>query len=124
MSPSRSSADGGWLGECQSLHQMHHDIISMRAFLTASHSGSICQNLGSTPKCAIQGLYQPNRLFTLQGHPEFDAFITSHIVQSRLEQGIFVKEIYEDAQTRARLGHDGLCVGSAVLEFAWGSRRR
>ncbi|CAG9981833.1 unnamed protein product, partial [Clonostachys byssicola] len=30
------------------------------------------QNMGSTEKTAIQGLYLPGRLWTLQSHPEFD----------------------------------------------------
>lgn len=30
--------------------------------------------LGSTDHCAVQGVYQPERVFTLQGHFEFDKF--------------------------------------------------
>lgn len=30
--------------------------------------------LGSTDHCAVQGVYQPGRVFTLQGHFEFDKF--------------------------------------------------
>lgn len=32
--------------------------------------------LGSTDHCAVQGIYQPGRVFTLQGHFEFDKFET------------------------------------------------
>jgi GMP synthase-like glutamine amidotransferase len=33
--------------------------------------------LGSTQHCAVQGVYQPCRVFTLQGHFEFDRFINT-----------------------------------------------
>ncbi|KAJ5495204.1 hypothetical protein N7539_000320 [Penicillium diatomitis] len=34
-------------------------------------------NIGSTPICPIQGLYNPGRVLTVQGHYEMDAFATS-----------------------------------------------
>lgn len=39
--------------------------------------------LGSTEQCAVQGLYQPGRVLTLQGHFEFDKF------ESRKTEEIF-----------------------------------
>ncbi|GIJ99050.1 hypothetical protein Aspvir_001174 [Aspergillus viridinutans] len=32
-------------------------------------------NVGSTPRCPIQGLYRPGRVLTFQGHFEFDVFV-------------------------------------------------
>lgn len=32
--------------------------------------------VGTTEQCAVQGLYEPKRVFTLQGHFEFDRFST------------------------------------------------
>lgn len=37
-------------------------------------------NVGSTPKCPIQGLYHAGRVLTLQGHFEFDSFINRETV--------------------------------------------
>lgn len=34
--------------------------------------------VGSTEHCAVQGVYQPRRVLTLQGHFEFDKFETQH----------------------------------------------
>ncbi|PKX98453.1 type 1 glutamine amidotransferase [Aspergillus novofumigatus IBT 16806] len=34
-------------------------------------------NVGSTPRCPIQGLYRPGRVLTFQGHFEFDVFVNS-----------------------------------------------
>lgn len=36
-------------------------------------------NVGSSELCSIQGLYQPGRVLTLQGHFEFDAFATAEL---------------------------------------------
>ncbi|KAJ5856424.1 uncharacterized protein N7529_010368 [Penicillium soppii] len=36
-------------------------------------------NVGRSPKCPIQGLYNPGRVLTLQGHFEFDAFATAEL---------------------------------------------
>ncbi|KAJ5316716.1 hypothetical protein PENANT_c016G06720 [Penicillium antarcticum] len=36
-------------------------------------------NMGSSQKCPIQGLYQPGRVLTFQGHFEFDAFATAEL---------------------------------------------
>lgn len=38
-------------------------------------------NVGSSPKCPVQGLYHPGRVLSLQGHFEFDAFINRETVR-------------------------------------------
>lgn len=37
--------------------------------------------MGSTDKCAVQGVYEPGRVLTFQGHFEFDRFINSETVK-------------------------------------------
>jgi GMP synthase-like glutamine amidotransferase len=75
------------------------------------------ENLGSSPRCQVQGLYLRGRVFTLQAHPEFDAFITSKIIALKYEQGIFTKKIEQDALSRAELNHDGAVVGRVICKF-------
>jgi GMP synthase-like glutamine amidotransferase len=43
-------------------------------------------NLGSSLKCPIQGLYQPGRVLTFQGHFEFDAFATAELCYQFADQ--------------------------------------
>lgn len=38
-------------------------------------------NVGSTEHCAVQGVYQQGRVFTLQGHFEFDRFINTETLK-------------------------------------------
>ncbi|KAF2495755.1 class I glutamine amidotransferase-like protein [Lophium mytilinum] len=37
--------------------------------------------LGSTPHCHCQGVYQPSRVLTFQGHFEFDRFVNSETIK-------------------------------------------
>ncbi|KKY23032.1 putative gmp synthase [Phaeomoniella chlamydospora] len=37
--------------------------------------------IGTTPLCPVQGIYQPCRLLTFQGHPEFDRFINTECLK-------------------------------------------
>jgi hypothetical protein len=59
-------------------------------------------------------------VFTIQAHPEFDAFIMTKIIALRYEQGIFTKKMEEDALSRAGLKHDGAVVGRIICKFLLG----
>lgn len=56
--------------------------------------------LGSTDHCAIQGVYQPGRVLTLQGHFEFDKF------ESRQTLTIFGADNHSVNGTEAECGSD------------------
>ncbi|KAF4447494.1 hypothetical protein F53441_8978 [Fusarium austroafricanum] len=91
------------------LHQMHRDAV------LEVPEGLV--NLGSSPKCEVQGLYKPGRIISFQAHPEFDDFIMEKIMESRYAQQIFSKDMYEEGITRARAEHDGVLVSSKIWEF-------
>lgn len=42
--------------------------------------------IGSTPKCAIQGLFEPSRILTFQFHFEFDKHIMTDFVDHFFRQ--------------------------------------
>ncbi|KAB8237216.1 Aldehyde/histidinol dehydrogenase [Aspergillus alliaceus] len=85
------------------LHQMHRDI--------AYEVPQGCVNLGSSPRCDVQGLYIPRRLLTLQGHPEYDEFVMTELIQMRHGQGIFDDKLAKDGLSRAGRQHDGMAIG-------------
>ncbi|KAF3065559.1 hypothetical protein CFAM422_009563 [Trichoderma lentiforme] len=91
------------------LHEMHRDAVLQLP--------DGVENLGTSPVCGIQGLYAPGRIFSLQGHPEFNGVIMSEIVTSRWGQKVFDKEMFENAMSRADAHHDGAMVGEAVWKF-------
>ncbi|KAL6882530.1 class I glutamine amidotransferase-like protein [Trichoderma longibrachiatum] len=97
------------------LHQMHHDAV-----LTVPPGVA---NLGSSTKCPVQILYQPGRLLSFQGHPEFDELINEEIIRADSENGhvYFDDETFRDALERVSRPHDGLLMASRVMQFFLGS---
>lgn len=74
-------------------------------------------NLGSSPVCEIQGLYQPGRIFSLQSHPEFDETIMTELLESRHELKIIDDRMYEDAMGRVKRPHGGAAIAEKIWEF-------
>lgn len=93
----------------QHIHQMHRDIVY--------DYPSAVEQLGGTSCCAVQAMYQKNRLISVQGHPEFNGDIISEILQRRYDQGIFNEAMYNEAMSRAQTHHDGVKVSAAFLRF-------
>lgn len=96
-------------GERQNIHQMHRDIV------TALPDG--VEELGSTDRCQLHGMYAAKRLITVQGHPEYNEEIEREILKTRHAQGIFDDEVFEDAIKRVHKPHDGVLVAQAFLRF-------
>lgn len=88
---------------------MHQDIVF-------EYPASVLP-LGSSPRCAVQGMYQPGRFVTVQGHPEFNEEIVTEVVSLRGKAGVFSKEQTEDALERAKNEHDGVAIGAVFLKF-------
>lgn len=93
----------------QRIQQMHRDIVF-------DYPANVIP-LGSSPLCAVQGMYSPGHFVTIQGHPEFTGDIVSEIVRVRTEAGVFSKEQSADALGRAGRPHDGIAIGVVFLKF-------
>lgn len=78
-----------------------------------------CVNVGSTPKCQIQGLYMPQRILTVQGHPEHDEFVIRSMINMRHSQGILGEYLAKDGLSRAGNKHDGVVVAQAICKFVY-----
>ncbi|EFR00224.1 GMP synthase [Nannizzia gypsea CBS 118893] len=90
-----------------SIMEMHRDIVHDLPAGTVS--------LGSTPKCAIQGMYTPRKLFSVQGHPEFDRDIVMEIMQTR--KANYPPEVFDAAMKVIDDKQDGVLIGEALLKF-------
>jgi GMP synthase-like glutamine amidotransferase len=88
---------------------MHRDIVH-------AYPSSV-SSLGSSPVCAVQGMYTARRLITVQGHPEFNAEIMQEILDTRHATGIFDDEAYATHMRKLELKHDGVVVSQAFLRF-------
>lgn len=73
--------------------------------------------LGSSPKCAIQGLYTPGKFITIQAHPEFTEPIVQELLETRHTQGVFGDDIFKEAMGRVGKRHDGFLVGGVFVRF-------
>lgn len=93
----------------QRIHQMHQDI--------AYGYPSEVISLGASPRCAVQGMYVPGKLISVQGHPEFREDIMTEILSLRTAAGIFSEEQSEDAFSRAGIPHDGIAITMAFLKL-------
>lgn len=76
-----------------------------------------CVNLGSSVLCEVQGLYQPQRLLTVQGHPEYDEFVETKLIEMRTAAGVFDPELSRDGLARVGKAHDGVVVGKAICQL-------
>ena len=92
-----------------SIFQMHKDIVY--------YYPKGVEELGSSDKCQVQGMYVPKSLITVQGHPEFTERIVDELIRTRHEQGVFDQKIYEDSMARVGKDHDGVLVAQGFLEF-------
>lgn len=92
-----------------SIFQMHKDLVY--------YYPEGVEELGSSDKCKVQGMYIPKKLITVQGHPEFSEEIVKELIITRHEQGIFDEKMYEDAMARVGRHHDGVLVAQGFLKF-------
>ncbi|KAE8146806.1 class I glutamine amidotransferase-like protein [Aspergillus avenaceus] len=94
------------------IQQMHQDVV----FDCPSH----VMRLGSSPQCAVQGMYVSGKFVTIQGHPEFDEQVVTEIVRKRAQRGLSTEKESEGALERAGLAHDGVVVAVGILRFLLG----
>lgn len=93
----------------KAIHQMHRDIVF-------EYPPDV-DKLGGSPRCLVQGMYKKGKLISVQGHPEFNEGIVTHLVKMRNEQGIFEDEQARDALERVGKHHDGVVIAKAFLRF-------
>lgn len=74
-------------------------------------------NLGCSESCGVQGLYCQKRILTLQAHPEFNQAIMQGVLDSRHEEGVFSREFFTEAASRAGIYHDGLRITTSIWKF-------
>ncbi|KAJ5343917.1 hypothetical protein MYU51_002159 [Penicillium brevicompactum] len=87
-------------------------------------------NVGSSAQCAIQGLYNPGRVLTYQGHFEFDTFVNSELMQEFARRAnwpaedvaSYLEQINRSAVVGGEDDDDAKAAAEAVLLFMVGDR--
>jgi GMP synthase-like glutamine amidotransferase len=75
---------------------------------------------GTTDHTGVQGVYIQKRLFTSQGHMEFNERHVRRQLDMRVDAGSVEKDDADEAAERADWMHDGSVVAKAVLRFFHG----
>lgn len=88
---------------------MHRDVV-----LQPPNGAQV---VGSNAICEVQAMYEPDRYFSVQGHPEFNTITVETVLRDRIDKGIVPVEYGEEAMRRAGLENDGKVVGAAIVEF-------
>lgn len=77
--------------------------------------------IGSTPKCAIQGIMTksgPVKLLTFQGHPEFPPSIVLKFLQQKYKDGSIDKQTFEKCTYKTKnLQNHGQLLGKVINNF-------
>lgn len=94
---------------CQFLHSDH-----VLGFTGNPNLPSDWMNIGKSNLCETQGLYEPGRVLTFQGHPEFDQFITQTTVTNLKET---FKADYKKHLDQAGQSDDALSYGEVLINF-------
>ncbi|KAK4102772.1 class I glutamine amidotransferase-like protein [Parathielavia hyrcaniae] len=105
------------------LHQMHLDhVVNPPSPDTTDllPEGATVHVWGTTDHTGVQGVYVHRRLFTTQGHMEFDEDHVRRQLAMRVESGSVSRDDADEAAERAHMMHDGLLVAKAVLRFFHG----
>ena len=74
----------------------------------------------TTDHTEVQGVYIQQRLFTSQGHMEFNERYVKRQLEMRVDAGSVEKNDADEAAERADWMHDGLVVAKAILRFFHG----
>ncbi|KAF2874715.1 class I glutamine amidotransferase-like protein [Massariosphaeria phaeospora] len=105
------------------LHQMHADCV---AFPPSSETTCRLDTdtkvhvWGTSDHTSVQGVYIPRRLFTTQGHMEFDEKMVRRQLELRVKSGALEEGRADEATEKADWMHDGLVFAKAVLRFFHG----
>lgn len=105
------------------LHQMHLDQVVNAPSPSKTNllePGTQVHVWGTTDHTDVQGVYIPRRLFTTQGHMEFNETNVKRQLEMRVKSGAVEESDAEEARERAEWMHDGILVAKAVLRFFHG----
>jgi GMP synthase-like glutamine amidotransferase len=105
------------------LHQMHLDHVVYPPSMDTTDllpKGTKVHVWGTSDHTGVQGVYIQKRLFTTQGHMEFNEAMVKRQLQLRVKSGSLTEERANEAGERADWLHDGKVVAKAVIRFFHG----
>ncbi|KAI4674840.1 uncharacterized protein J4E84_010281 [Alternaria hordeiaustralica] len=98
--------------EKMKLQFVHHDHVVVPDVEALPGSWT---TLGSTQHCANQGMYEPDRVLTFQGHFEFDRFINSETIKYFFPN--WQPKVLEETLDAVDADDDSVTAAGVVLKF-------
>lgn len=95
------------------LQFVHHDHVVIPSPESLPISWVV---VGRTEHCAVQGVYEAGRVFTLQGHFEFDRFVNSEVIKAFLAAS-WSSEKLQEALDAIDADDDSVAVARMVVQF-------
>lgn len=105
------------------LHQMHVDHVVNPPSVDTTDllpKGTQVHVWGTSEHTGVQGVYIQKRMFTTQGHMEFNEAMVKRQLEMRVKAGSLSEKDADEASERADWIHDGLVVAKAVIRFFHG----
>lgn len=107
------------------LMEFHKDIVYGLPVTTSSVHALLAEttfhNIGSTPKCSIQGLITqkgPLKMLTFQGHPEFTTEELLKMLERHKEKGDIDQSTFEKVTYNSKnLANQGYIMAQVIVEF-------
>jgi GMP synthase-like glutamine amidotransferase len=106
---SKSLTEAAEVMRLQFLHHDHVVIPEMEAL------PSSWMAVGSTKHCAVQGVYEPGRVLTFQGHFEFDRFVNSETIKFFFPT--WQPKVLEETLEAIDADDDSIAAAQMVLRF-------
>ena len=98
--------------------QLHRDhVVTLPLNPFPQLPNAVLEMTAETDVFAVQGLYTPGKVISLQGQPELDINTMTALVQHRSQSGYFKDDFAGDAIGRASLRNDGVHIASTFLRF-------
>lgn len=94
------------------LQFVHHDHVVLP---TINSLPPTWMTVGSTDHCIVQGVYEPGRILTLQGHFEFDQFVNAETVKFFFPN--LVPEVLSQHLDAIHADDDAVAAARMVLAF-------
>ncbi|KAJ4351243.1 uncharacterized protein N0V89_006582 [Didymosphaeria variabile] len=96
------------------VQMIHQDHVVIPTLESLPESWMV---FGATQHCAVQGMYDPARIFTLQGHFEFNRFVNTEIMKVFGGKGKWPSQMLQDGLDGVDADDDAEFLGEIVLQF-------
>jgi len=103
---------GQGVGEKLRLQFVHHDHVVIPEMEALPRSWTL---VGNTQHCAVQGMYEPGRVLTLQGHFEFDRFVNRETIKFFFPN--WQPKVLEEALDAIDADDDSIQAAEMVVRF-------